>query len=135
MMARSRIMFCARRRRAELKRRETDDWFRKRLMKVFKTLTLLIVLLALGCASSRLPRPGDVRMRNFQFPLRDFRLPSGMRIVIEEDRSNDRVVLVSVVGSGSAQDPMGKEGLAHLVEHLTFRARPNGRDRVWNLLE
>jgi len=31
--------------------------------------------------------------------------------------------LVTVVGSGSSADPRGKEGLAHLVEHLVFRAK------------
>jgi len=62
-------------------------------------------------------------------------LPSGMRIFLEEDRSQPLVAVVAVVDVGSAQDPPGKEGLAHLVEHLTFRARPDGKVQRSNLLD
>ncbi|MGO9832487.1 MAG: insulinase family protein [Myxococcaceae bacterium] len=54
-------------------------------------------------------------------------LPSGMRIVIEEDHSKPVVAVVTVVNAGAADDPVGKEGLAHLVEHLTSRAKPDGK--------
>ncbi len=54
-------------------------------------------------------------------------LPSGMRIVIEEDRSKPVVAMITVINAGAADHPVGKEGLAHLVEHLTLRARPDGR--------
>lgn len=36
------------------------------------------------------------------------------------------------VGAGAAQDPAGREGLAHLLEHLTFCARPGaGQQTRW----
>jgi zinc protease len=62
-------------------------------------------------------------------------LPSGMRIVIEEDHSKPVVAVVEVISAGAAEDPAGKEGLAHLVEHLTFRAKPDGRVQRANLLD
>ncbi len=62
-------------------------------------------------------------------------LPSGMRIVIEEDHSKPVVALVAVISGGAADDPVGKEGLAHLVEHLTARAKPDGRIQRSNLLD
>jgi zinc protease len=62
-------------------------------------------------------------------------LPSGMRIVIEEDHSKPLVAVVAVINVGSAKDPIGKEGLAHLVEHLTFRAKPDGKVQRVNLLD
>lgn len=62
-------------------------------------------------------------------------LPSGMRIVIEEDRTKPVVAVVEVISAGAAEDPVGKEGLAHLVEHLTFRAKPDGRVQRANLLD
>jgi len=62
-------------------------------------------------------------------------LPSGMRIVIEEDHSKPVVVVVTVVNAGAAEDPLGKEGLAHLIEHLTSRAKPDGRTQRANLLD
>jgi zinc protease len=62
-------------------------------------------------------------------------LPSGMRIVIEEDHSKPVVAVVAVIDVGAAADPPGKEGLAHLVEHLTFRAKPDGRVQRINQLD
>ncbi|WP_223637723.1 pitrilysin family protein [Corallococcus sp. EGB] len=75
-----------------------------------------------GCAT--LPPRGQVVMRDVSFPLRDFRMPSGLRVVVERDARAPVVAVVAVVGAGGSSDPGGKEGLAHLVEHLAFRARP-----------
>ena len=74
-------------------------------------------------------------MRDVSFPLRDFRLPSGLRVVVEEDRRSPVVAVVAVVGVGGSHDPAGKEGLAHVVEHLAFRARHSGSPSVWTRLE
>jgi zinc protease len=74
-------------------------------------------------------------MRDVSFPLRDFRLPSGLRVVVEEDRRSPVVAVVAVVGVGGSHDPVGKEGLAHVVEHLAFRARHEGSPSVWTRLE
>ena len=70
--------------------------------------------------------------RGAQFRLRDFHFKSGLRVVGEEDHTTPVVGIVNVVGSGSTSDPPGKEGLAHLVEHLTFRAK-QAEHTIWNL--
>jgi zinc protease len=62
-------------------------------------------------------------------------LPSGMRIIIEEDHSKPVVAVVAILNTGAADDPTGKEGLAHLVEHLTFRAKPDGKLQRSNQLD
>jgi zinc protease len=49
-------------------------------------------------------------------------LPSGLRLAIEPARARGMVAVVLVVGSGASADPPGKEGLAHMVEHLVFHA-------------
>lgn len=49
-------------------------------------------------------------------------LPSGLMIVLEQDIHATAVGVVAVVRGGSSADPQGKEGVAHLVEHLTYRA-------------
>src|SRR5450631_1840027 len=87
-------------------------------------------------ASNGLAAPPDgVVMRDVAVKMGDLELPSGMRIIIEEDRSQPLVAVVAVVDVGSAQDPVGKEGLAHLVEHLTFRAKPDGKLMRSSLLD
>jgi zinc protease len=92
----------------------------------------LVVLL---CTCVSLPRPGKPSMPDVNFRMRDFRLANGMRIIVEEDHASPLVGVFTNVGVGSAQDPVGREGLAHVLEHLAFRAKPTGSSRAWNQLE
>ncbi|MFL5347386.1 MAG: M16 family metallopeptidase [Hyalangium sp.] len=96
---------------------------------------LVGVSLALSACATMLPERGNVVMRDVNFPLRDFRLPSGLRVVVEEDRRSPVVAVVAVVGVGGSSDPTSKEGLAHVVEHLAFRAHHAGGPSVWTRLE
>ncbi|MCE9667684.1 insulinase family protein [Myxococcus stipitatus] len=84
----------------------------------------VVLVASLLCACASLPPRGQVVMRDVSFPLRDFRMPSGLRVVVEQDRRAPVVAVVTVVGAGGSSDPAGKEGLAHVVEHLAFRSRP-----------
>ncbi|HSS37803.1 MAG TPA: hypothetical protein VLT58_03440, partial [Polyangia bacterium] len=66
-------------------------------------------------------------------------LPSGLRVVWDEAPAGSLAGVVSVVRGGSRRDPPGAEGLAHLVEHLTYRAvdaRAGGEASMtrWNRL-
>lgn len=74
-------------------------------------------------------------MRGVQFPLRELRYPSGLRVIAERDTRSALAGVFLVVGVGSMSDPVGKEGLAHYVEHLTFRSRPYGKQTIWSMLE
>lgn len=49
-------------------------------------------------------------------------LPSGLMVLLEQDLNATAVGVVAVVRGGASADPAGKEGLGHLVEHLTYRA-------------
>ena len=57
-----------------------------------------------------------------------------MRVLVEEDKSSPVVGIVNVVGAGSTDDPPGKEGLAHLVEHLDLPREPTPTANMWGLL-
>lgn len=83
---------------------------------------LATVLLVTGCPSS--PRFGDLRFGPRKFaldvPATVIELDSGMVIALVPD---DRTNLVSVdvrYRVGAAEDPAGRAGMAHLVEHLSF---------------
>jgi zinc protease len=61
--------------------------------------------------------------------------PSGLRLVVYEMPHLDRFALSVSYGAGSVDDPAGKEGLAHLAEHVAFRATPaGGGQRIWERL-
>src|SRR5688500_17028321 len=62
-------------------------------------------------------------------PAHELTLKSGMRLLVIEERGSTSVMVSLVVSAGSRHDPRGKEGLAHLVEHLTFRADVSESDR------
>jgi zinc protease len=47
-------------------------------------------------------------------------LANGLRVVLAPDPSLDTASLLVQYDAGSADDPEGKQGLAHLVEHLMF---------------
>src|SRR5215468_114483 len=93
-------------------------------------------VVACGCATSRtIPPPDSIELPQLRFRMQEFVLPSGLRILVQEDHGSPTVAVVTVVGTGTAADPRGKEGVAHLVEHLTFRARPGEGASVWDRLE
>ena len=88
-------------------------------------------------AAARRPprRPQDAAGPAFQQQL----LPSGLRVVWDEASPGSLAGVVTVVRGGSRRDPPGAEGLAHLVEHLTYRAvdaRAGGEASMtrWNRL-
>ncbi|MEW5740836.1 MAG: insulinase family protein [Myxococcota bacterium] len=98
-------------------------------------MTILVAALLVASSCASLPRPGKPAMADVQFRMREFRLANGMRIIVEEDHASPLVGVFTVVGVGSAGDPQGKEGLAHLLEHLAFRATPGGGLTAWSQLE
>jgi zinc protease len=86
-------------------------------------LAILAGTLAAGCK----PLPFRMEFSPVHFEVSDSVLPSGLRVQVEHDASVQQVAIALVVGAGSADDPKGKEGLAHLAEHLVFRARHVGQ--------
>ncbi|HVJ21388.1 MAG TPA: insulinase family protein, partial [Polyangiaceae bacterium] len=88
-----------------------------------------------ACGPMRSARAPGVEA--LSFAVKQERLANGLRLVQHDDASQGLISLVLVVGAGSGRDPAGKEGLAHLVEHLVFRGQDaNGvtlRDRLRDL--
>lgn len=66
------------------------------------------------------PAPVTELVEAVDIPFEQFTLPNGLRVVVHTDRKTP-VVAVSVwYGVGSANEPKGKTGFAHLFEHLMF---------------
>jgi zinc protease len=79
-----------------------------------------IALLGVACATGpKVPEEPLVPVQVYK--QRATQLPSGLRVMVQEDHNAPLVAVTVVVGTGAAEDPAGQEGLAHLVEHLTYR--------------
>ncbi|MBZ0235593.1 MAG: insulinase family protein, partial [Deltaproteobacteria bacterium] len=98
-------------------------------MLTFPVRALLVaVVVSVSCA----PYVGDPRFGPLQRDQRQFRfrhnielfeVSNGMRVaLIPDDRTNLATIDVRY-DVGAAEDPPGKAGLAHLVEHLAFMLR------------
>ena len=53
--------------------------------------------------------------------VQDFTLPNGMQVVVVEDRRAPVVVHMVWYRVGAADEPPGKSGIAHFLEHLMFK--------------
>jgi zinc protease len=69
-------------------------------------------------------------------PVARFTLGNGLRVALVEDHRLPRVAVHVAYKVGAADDRPGYSGLAHLVEHLTFRgSRHVPAPGAWSLLE
>jgi zinc protease len=82
-----------------------------------------------GCAS-RPPVVNAIAPPTREFRVQQINLPSGMQLLVEDSADELTVASVLVFGAGAAQEPPGQEGLAHLVEHLAFRAHGPGQPSI-----
>jgi zinc protease len=88
-----------------------------------------IVVAALGCAPVQAPK-----VKPFEYQGYAANYPTGLRLVAYELPHSAQVMVSVSYRVGSVDDPPGQEGLAHLAEHMTFRARPAmaGAGRLWD---
>jgi predicted Zn-dependent peptidase len=71
-----------------------------------------------------------------KLPAETHTLPNGLRVVLAPDPELPEVAIVVRYLAGSADDPNGLEGLAHLTEHAYFaRSRHIARGAFYRLLE
>src|SRR5450631_1960758 len=62
-------------------------------------------------------------------PIADFHLDNGLSVVVIPDHRSPIVTHMVWYRNGSADDPPGKSGIAHFLEHLMFKgteAHPKG---------
>jgi zinc protease len=83
-------------------------------------LGLIVAALLTSSGSAERPQGGVP-------PSATYKLANGLRVVLAPDAAAAGVALVVAYDAGSAHDPRDYPGLAHLVEHLTFRGSSHVR--------
>lgn len=57
--------------------------------------------------------------------IEEYRLENGLRVLVAPNEQETKVMLDVLYFTGSLNDPQGKSGLAHLLEHLAFKGTKN----------
>jgi zinc protease len=57
--------------------------------------------------------------------IEEYKLDNGLRIILAPNDKENKVYMNMVYLTGSLNDPKGKGGLAHLLEHLAFKGTKN----------
>ncbi len=68
-------------------------------------------------------------------PYEQFTLPNGLRVIVHTDRKAPIVAVNIWYHVGSADEPAGRSGFAHLFEHLMFQGSENYRDEFFGPFE
>lgn len=86
----------------------------------FKQLT--ISLLLVGLSATAWSQPILVKS---QQKIEEYKLENGFRVILAQNDKENKVFMNTVYLTGSLNDPQGKGGLAHLLEHLAFKGTQN----------
>ncbi|MGB0749592.1 MAG: M16 family metallopeptidase [Magnetospiraceae bacterium] len=89
-------------------------------MRIVAVLTLVFSFLAAPQATARV------------FDPQVFTLGNGMRVVVIENHRAPVVTHMVWYGVGSADEPPGKSGIAHALEHLMFKGTPRFPDGAFS---
>ncbi|MBX3206371.1 MAG: insulinase family protein [Labilithrix sp.] len=99
-------------------------------------LLLALLVLAAGACAGRTGASGGERAYFIRANLHStrFTLSNGLDVVLHPDASFRSVTVNVRYDVGSRHDPPSSTGLAHFVEHLTFRSKPDGTHDLSALL-
>ncbi|REL26453.1 insulinase family protein [Thalassotalea euphylliae] len=88
---------------------------------------MLLVVLMAGCSTQPDPHTelGTAATTDGLVPAETFTLANGLDVVFHIDRSDPVVAVNLTVHAGSAREPEGRSGFAHMFEHLFFLESEN----------
>lgn len=89
-------------------------------MMRFKQLSLALISIGLSLGISAAP----VLVKQEQ-KVEEYRLENGLKILLAPNDKESKVYVNTVYFTGALDDPKGKGGLAHLLEHLAFKGTKN----------
>lgn len=104
-------------------------------MAFLTTLLLGSTLFAPPAEAAQVPKPDfKLTLEPFDLPMVDYNFPSGLRIIFQEDHTQPIVAVTVFIDKGSEADPPGLEGIAHVVEHMVFKAKHGDLPKNWDVL-
>jgi zinc protease len=77
----------------------------------------------------------QIQLDQYAIQLVSYPFPSGLNVIFQEEHSQPIIAVTSVIDHGSEADPIGQEGIAHVVEHLAFRAKHGDLPKTMDLIK
>lgn len=108
-------------------------------MKTVSICALLSLLAVSTPASAADVRPAKPDMKlnvpEYNLNTQIFDFPTGLRIMMQSDRSHKVATVFTIVNHGTKDDPEGKEETAHFDEHTWFRSKHGSLPPVMDLIQ
>ena len=93
-----------------------------------------LMFFAAPAQAERVPEANyQLKLDPYNLNISDYRFPSGLRIMFQSEQTQPVVAITSVIDRGSEYDQEGVDGIAHVLEHLAFRAN-HGGIKNWDLI-
>ena len=105
-------------------------------MKVIVSLILVFLLGSAPVEAAKIPKADyQLKLDQYSIQLRSYPFPSGLHVIFQEENSQPIVAVTSVIDSGAEHDHPGQEGIAHVIEHLAFRAQHGDLPKNMDLIK
>ncbi|RME24529.1 MAG: insulinase family protein [Deltaproteobacteria bacterium] len=108
---------------------------------MFSSIVLALALAPTPARAGNIPHADfELKLGQYSIATEDYRFPSGLRILFQEDHTQPIVSITNWIDRGSLYDGVNSkgesvEGLAHNIEHLAFRARHEGLPKNWDVIQ
>ncbi len=86
------------------------------------------VLFCLFLVLGPVPAPAQ-DLKAFEKKVTEFTLPNGLHFIVAERHQAPVISFYTYVNAGSANDPSGRTGIAHMFEHMAFKGTESIRDQ------
>jgi zinc protease len=96
-------------------------------MRLKKLFAIIVVTLALTAANLAQTLPQGVQKVTSIEGVTEYAFPNGLHVLLFPDNSKPKVTVNVVYLVGSRNEGYGETGMAHLLEHMTFKSAKSGR--------
>src|SRR5258708_2801432 len=94
--------------------------------------SFLLIAAATFIASAVFGSFGQVKVAPLN--IKERTLPNGLKVVSVQDNSSPTVAIHVLYNVGSKNDPTGRNGFAHLFEHIMFKSTKNMKAEMMDRL-
>src|SRR5580704_3605516 len=104
-------------------------------MGLKRFLVIVSCVIALTAASLAQSLPAGVQKVTSIEGVTEYAFPNGLHVLLFPDNSKPKITVNVVYLVGSRNEGYGETGMAHLLEHMTFKTAADGRELFKDLTD